>query len=215
VNSFINNSNGNSEKSVNNINTNSCGYKYITPSFKNNNPVKANISDYTNLSLKTKKINESTSKKMHSRQISINISSIQSPEHKAIYHYEENNKGELKLDLQQHNQNINSNKPKHVRSISQINTSNLPTRKISSSKKINLTEYLSASPKKGNEQPHLYMNFLIDRYGDSKIKKLISLVEDAENPFEILNNIETIKGIVGDDYKIAVKYLMHVIESAE
>lgn len=173
----------------------------------NSNNINSNnsLNSNNNSNISLSKRLENISKKNHSKQIS--ISSIQSPEHKAVYFKEENKNFKIEIHSTKNSH--------HQRSQSSLND-NLhlinPKKKISYNKKINLQEYLiSNSPKKGNEQSYLYMNFLSDRYGEEKIKKLISLVENNLNPFEDLTQI---KDIVGEDYKIAVKFLSNVIDSS-
>jgi hypothetical protein len=57
------------------------------------------------------------------------------------------------------------------------------------------------------------MNFLRDKYGKEKFNLLINCIEESDNPLAVLENIDKIKSIVGDDYFNAIKFLKFIIKS--
>ncbi len=85
----------------------------------------------------------------------------------------------------------------------------------SGNKRFNLIELLknnSQSPQ-GVERPMFMMNFLKERYGKEKFTNLISMIEESENPFSLLEDESQIKAIVGEDYKLASKFLTYVVKA--
>jgi hypothetical protein len=165
--------------------------------------------------------NTNNSNLKNPKQISINISSSQSPENKSvIYHYEtvnNDNLNEFKLELVSTSNNNNKKivYDNNSKLNMQKNIIEFPqTRKEVSSKKINFNEILKVSPKQDSERPVLLMDFLKERYGEEKLSCLISLIEKSNNPIEALNDINSIKGIVGEDYKVAQNFLSILINSS-
>lgn len=141
-------------------------------------------------------------KKGQIKQIQINISSTQSPEHKPTYHVEIENCERIDL---------NSNCTKNKFSKKDLD---LPTTKVGSlsSKKFNFnfSEILNNSP----QNNHYYrVDFFKQRFGMEKFEKLIELLKYSDNPTDELDNIDAISEIVGDDYKIAQSFLRYLISA--
>ena len=67
--------------------------------------------------------------------------------------------------------------------------------------------------KENNMRSGFMLNFLHERYGEEKFSLLIELLETSNNPLETLQDEEKIVNIVGEDFKIAQKFLRIVFKN--
>ena len=86
-----------------------------------------------------------------------------------------------------------------------------------SQKKFSLTDLLNNSSQspQSNERPLFMMNFLKERYGKEKFDNLVNLIEESENPLDLLKDESQIQSIIGDDYKLAIKFLKYVMNAIQ
>jgi hypothetical protein len=75
-------------------------------------------------------------------------------------------------------------------------------------KKITFGEIIS-SPQ-NNQNVNFKLNFLKDRYGD-KFNRLIEVIDKSDDVLEALEDVNAMKQIIGDDYKIAQSFLKFVV----
>jgi serine/threonine protein kinase len=211
----FNNSSTNKSNNSNNI-TN------INPSTTSNTPNNTTSKEKASLI-----INSNASKNFrnrHFRHISINISSIQSPEHKAIYQIENIEKVEklefpspinnpLKPHQLQQQQNTKSNNVKSI--LTPTNLTN-PCNKISPKealiqKECPNTTKVGSSGKKTKDPEDSFLrrslirNFLLERYGKENFEIMYNNIIERDYIDEKL-----IIELVGEDYKVAINYLKYL-----
>jgi hypothetical protein len=132
---------------------------------------KDNLSYSNNYSCNSVKVNKFEKRP---KAISINISSIQSPEHKATYQVEGMDSVGLFIKKKQ-------------RGLKEV------------------IEELET-----NSETSLKIKFMKDKYKE-KYNKLIDLIVNSDNPWEVVNDIDRIRGIVGDDFTFAQKFLKFIV----
>jgi hypothetical protein len=109
-----------------------------------------------------------------------------------------------------HSRNISINVPstpemKAIYHFEEYDVDNLKSAK--KNKRLNFGEII-ASPQ--NQNVNFKINFLKDRYGD-KFNKLIEVIDKSDDVLEALENVNAMKQIIGDDYKIAQSFLKFVV----
>ena len=55
------------------------------------------------------------------------------------------------------------------------------------------------------------INYLLERYGKNKGKELLSLIDNSDNPINIINDEKIIRNIVGEDFKEAQYFLRYLL----
>jgi len=160
----------------------------------------------------TPKKSEVNLKKGHYRHISLNISSIQSSDHEAVYKIDNIEKLENIEFFYPSNTPDNSKKNKLTPTNGQIINSKISpkesvmknVREIPKSTKVHFEQDSNLIRKT------LIRNFLIERYGKEKFSVMYNSI--LENNKIIDMNI--MKTIVGDDYKIAMNYFGYLVNSS-
>jgi hypothetical protein len=118
-------------------------------------------------------------KKGQSRPISINISSVQSPEHKVTYEIEDSNENELKVEI--------ARKKSKQKSMKEV-----------------------IEDLENNTETSLKIKFMKDKYKE-KYDRLIDLLIQTDNPWEVVNDAGAVRNIVGDEFAIAQRFLKFVV----
>jgi hypothetical protein len=144
---------------------------------------------------KYNKYKETLSKKKTPKQISLNITSIQSPEHKAVYYN----------DTEKYDRDVEKFSAGKIRSTK--NTSNPILSKISEENIDIEPNYIpNSAPSKTSS--NYKINFLLDQFGQEKVNKLINLIETSPDPLALLNGDgRDIEAIVGSKFKMAQNFL--------
>lgn len=148
-------------------------------------------------------------------QVSIDISSIQSPEHKAIYQVDN-------ISIQHKNEGSNSSNPKEYISLDNLSlkenstslekhNSNEIVFDFNSHKKQKLSELLK-NPSSNNNQG-LMMEFLRTRIGQEAFEAMIESIDNSENPIDFINNSDYLKTLLGKDYNHAASIIKLVLNN--
>jgi hypothetical protein len=137
-------------------------------------------------------------------QPSISSNSVNNMSHKFKPINKEN------ISKKAHSRNISINVPStpEIKAIYHFEEYDIDNLKVKKNKKVNFFDIIN-SPQ-NNQNVNFKINFLRDRYGD-KFNQLIEIIDKSENALEALEDVNILKGIIGDDYKIAQSFLKFVV----
>jgi hypothetical protein len=147
-------------------------------------------------------------------QVSIDISSIQSPEHKAIYKVDN-------ISIQHKNEGSNSIKEN-------ISLDNLSNKENSTSLEKHgsneiIFDFQANNPKRtkiadvlknssnSSHSPVLMMNFLKSKIGAESFDLLIERIDNSDNQLEFINTSELMKNLLGKDYNQAANIIKIIL----
>jgi hypothetical protein len=163
-----------------------------------NNSSRGNIIAQSACKFKTYK--EFSAKKL--KPISINFTSVESPDHKAIYIKENEFNIDLKPLKSENSITIEANSNSSGRNV--YNTYQTDSTNNSEIKK-NYSSFYSSNTA---------VSFLVQQFGESKVDQLLNLIEKSSNLIELLNGDgKEIKKIVGDKYQTAQNLLKRVVST--
>lgn len=213
---LLQNQNSDNTSNTSNISGSTIGSKYLhlqntstssnSSNFFNNNSSNSNNyiipgqSTPNTTTAKYNKYKETLSKKKTPKQISLNIASIQSPEHKAVYY--------MYNDTEISDRNVEKFSVGKIRSTK--NTCNPILSKISEENIDGQGNELSLAPNSApsKSSSNYKINFLLDQFGQEKVNKLINLIETSPDPMALLNGDgREIEAIVGSKFKLAQNFL--------
>lgn len=172
------------------------------PLYKTPTQARSNNSNYRQLS----------TKKGHIRQISVNITSIQSPEHKAVY----------SIDRIEGMKNVEFPKPGNKPEFTKITLTptNIPNkipnkmnkvlgREVPNSTKVSSSNmrYEPGAVLGGGSKDNYFKESLIKKFGKEKVQEMLDSVTKNNN----IINEEKIKTIAGEDHKQALSYVKYLL----
>ncbi len=140
-------------------------------------------------------------------KVSIDISSVQSPEHKAIYRVDN-------ISISQHKSDISSGYKENVLlenlSLNKESSNSLEKQYVSNEIILDFSSNLTTKNQKISEiiktnsasshNPVLMMDFLKRKIGTENFDILIDKIDHSENPLEFINTSEFMKNLLGKDY---------------
>lgn len=169
--------------------------------------LRSTMANHTGSANKLKQYKDLSVKKKGPKQLSLNFTSIQSPEHKTVF-YEESQDSQSEFKLTVHPVNGRVQGSKDLSPKKNFNTDP------------NVTNFSPSNS--GNNYPspskstNVVLNFLVEQFGESNVNRLIQLVEQSQNPIDLLNGDgRQIQEIVGDKFKIAQNFLKKMIASSD
>lgn len=183
--------------------------KHSNHSSSTSNTQSDQIYNNVNNNERSNKIKSLTGKKGHFRHVSINISSVQSPEHKAIY----------KIDKIEKISNVEFKKPEIPKSNEfkkiTLTPTNLPSSKLNSNLSLkevpNSTKFSNNRYDRNKSTYHGKQNvkeLLIQKFGKDKFDAVMEIIEKDKK-----TNLESVvKDIIGNkDFKLATSYFSYYI----
>lgn len=157
-------------------------------------------------------------KTRHYRHISIDISSIQSPNHQeAIYEYEKVDFEKMEFPSPYSKAMVTITKPTYTpTNILQTNANKIsPKESLKTKEKPNTTKVANSNIKVDYEYRHkLVHNFLYDRFGKEKFEKLIGIINEFKQnaTFDKKQVGHQLLNLLGkEEYKVAINYIKFLI----
>lgn len=137
------------------------------------------------------------------KQFSLNITSIQSPEQKAVYIKEKQDQRVLISN------SYNSSSATSGKNLSPAFTLYTESSYNSNS---NLNSNQNSNSPQISNNTKMVVKFLVEQFGQEKVDELLFLLHNSQNPMEFLNGDgRDIESIVGEKFKIAQNFLKKIV----